>query len=205
MTEMTSGIGDLLQRLRKDGVEAGETEKRRILQDAEDQAKAVVAEAQARAKEIVAAAEGEVEAKRKQLDAELSMAARDFALRFAERIRKQAVTPLVNDRVGGALSDANVLKEALTALLRDKTGGAKVAVSPETRSKLEGYFQNELARMLEGGKLEIVSEEGLTGFRLQRDGETFTWDVTGEAVAQELAALVDPALRKYLQITPTTR
>lgn len=205
MTEMTSGIGDLLQRLRKDGVEAGETERRRILQDAQDQASAVVAEAQARAKEIIAAADAEVKAKRTQLNAELTMAARDFALRFSERIKKQAIAPLVRSRVGDALNDADVLKEALIALLRERTGGAKVTVSPETRSKLEGYFLTELARMMEGGKLEIVSEEGLTGFRLQRAGETFTWDVTGEAVAQELAALVDPVLRKHLQITPTNR
>src|SRR5690606_33409650 len=133
----------------KDGVEAGETERRRILQDAQDQASAVVAEAQARAKEIIAAADAEVKAKRTQLNAELTMAARDFALRFSERIKKQAIAPLVRSRVGDALNDADVLKEALIALLREKTGGAKVTVSPETRSKLEGYFLTELARMME--------------------------------------------------------
>lgn len=201
MTEMTSGIGDLLQRLRKDGVEAGETEKQRILKEAEAQASALLADAKARAKDIVAAAEADIEAKRRQLDAELKMAARDFALRFAERVKKQAIEPLVKARVGDALNDENVLKEALIALLRETAGSATVAVSPETRSKLEGYFQHELTHVLESGNLQIVSEDGLSGFRLQRQGESFTWDVTGEAVAKELSALVEPALRKYLQLT----
>lgn len=203
MTEMTSGIGDLLQRLRKDGVEAGEGEKRRILREAEEQAKAVVVEAQARAKEIVATAEAEARAKRQQLDSELSMAARDFALRFAERIRTQAIAPLIEARAGEALSDPNTLKNALVALIGEKAAGAKITVSPETRSKLEGYFQNELARIVEQGKLEITSEDGLVGFRLQRHGETFTWDVTNEAVVEELSSLVEPSLRKYLQATPS--
>lgn len=202
MTEMTTGIGDLLQRLRKDGVEAGETEKQRIVREAEEQAAAVLANANRRAKEIIAAAESQVQAKRKQFDAELSMAARDFALRFAERVKKQAIEPLVKGRVDEALNSSDVLKEAFAALLHERAGGARITVSPETRSKLETYFAHELASKLQGGPLDIVSENGLSGFRLQRQGESFSWDVTGEAVANELAALVEPALRKYLQ--PTT-
>lgn len=205
MTEMTSGIGDLLERLRKDGVEAGETEKQRILREAEAQAATLVANATERAKEIVAAAEAEAQAKRKQLDSELTLAARDFALRFAERVKKQVIQPLVQTRVDEALGATDVLKEALTTLIREKTGGAKIGVSPETRSKLESFFAHDLARMLDGGQLEIASENGLTGFRLQRQGESFTWDVTGEAVAGELTGLVEPALSKYLRLVPPQR
>lgn len=204
MTEMTSGIGDLLQRLRKDGIEAGEGEKQRILRDAEEQAKTLISDAQARAKEIIAAADAQAEATRKQLDAELSMAARDFALRFAERVKKQVIEPLVKARVAETLDRDDVLKEALGALIGDRSGGAKVKVSPEIQSRLADYFEHELARSLEGG-LEVVSENGMSGFQLQRNGESFTWDVTGEAVAAELSALVEPALRKYLQLTPAKR
>jgi V/A-type H+-transporting ATPase subunit E len=199
MIETTSGIGDLLQRLRKDGVEAGQAEKQRILRDAEEQAAVVLAEAKKRAQEIVAAAEADAVAKHKQLDAELTLAARDFALRFAERVKKQTVEPLVKARVEQVLADGDALKQIIVALLRDGTGGASITVSPETKSALEAYFAQELARKIEGGQVEIVSESGVTGFRLQRKGDSFTWDVTGEAVAAEVAALVEPSLRKYLQ------
>ncbi len=202
MTDMTSGIGDLLQRLRTDGVEAGEAEKQRIVREAEAKADAVLADAERRAKEIIAAAEAQAEARRKQLDTELNMAARDFTLRFAERVKRQKLEPLVTAKVADALGSADVLKEILVELIRSKVGSATVTLSPETRSKLEGYFQNELARLLEGEPLEIINENGLGGFRLQRHGESFTWDVTGEAVANELSLLVAPALRKYLQLDP---
>lgn len=205
MTEMTSGIGDLLERLRKDGVEAGETEKQRILREAEAQAATLVATAKQRAQEIVAAAEAEARAKRKQLDSELSLAARDFALRFAERVTKQVIQPLVRNRVDEALGSPDTLKEALVTLLREKAAGAKVTVSPETQSRLEAFFERELRQKLEGGQLEIVSENGLSGFRLQRRGESFIWDVTGEAVASELAALVEPTLRKHLELSSSQR
>ncbi len=205
MTEMTSGIGDLLQRLRQDGVEAGEAEKQRLLRDAEEQAAALLADAKAKAKEIVAAADAEAVAKRKQLDAELGMAARDFALRFAERVKSQAIEPLVRAQVDAGLDDPNLLKEVLSGLIREKAGDASVAVSPEMQQKLSAYFERELARQLVDGQLEIKLETGLTGFRLQRKGESFSWDVTGEAVADELSQLVEPSLRKYFQVNSTSR
>ncbi len=205
MTEMTSGIGDLLQRLRQDGVEAGEAEKQRLLRDAEEQAAALLADAKAKAKEIVAAADAEAVAKRKQLDAELGMAARDFALRFAERVKSQAIEPLVRAQVDVGLDDPNLLKEVLSGLIREKAGDASVTVSPEIQQKLGAYFERELAGQLVDGQLEIKLETGLTGFRLQRKGESFSWDVTGEAVADELSQLVEPSLRKYFQLNSTSR
>ncbi len=205
MTEMTSGIGDLLQRLRKDGVEAGEKEKRRIRKSAEDEANALVAEAEARAAEIVGAARREAESKRKQLDAELGMAARDFVFRFAERVKKQIIQPLIAEKAAEALNNPDVLKEVLSALVRERAGGARVTMSPETRDLLQSYFRHELARQLQGGELELISEDGLTGFRLEREGDSFAWDVTGESVARELSALVEPSLRQYLQIAPGKR
>lgn len=202
MTEMTSGIGDLLQRLRKDGVEAGETEKQRIVAEAEAKAKAIVAEAEGKAQSIVAAAEAKAEETRQRMDADLAMAARDFTFRFVERVKKQVLEPLIKEKSAEALADPQVLKAALTALISERAQGAQVTVSPETHAKLESYFKGELGQMLSNGGLEIRSEDGLSGFRLQRSGESFTWDVTGEAVAKELAALVEPSLKKYLQITP---
>jgi V/A-type H+-transporting ATPase subunit E len=205
MTEMTSGIGDLLERLRKDGVEAGESEKQRILRETEAEAATLLADAKKRAEEIVAAAESEARAKKKQLDSELNLAARDFALRFAERVKRQIIQPLVRGRVDEALASPDVLKAAITELVREKTGGAKISVSPETQNRLDSFFQNELRRLLDGGTIEVASESGLSGFRLQRQGESFIWDVTGEAIAGELATLVEPTLRKHLQLLPPQR
>lgn len=203
MTEMTSGVGDLLQRLRTDGVEAGEREKQRIVGEAEEKARALVAQAEAQAGEIVSAAQSQVDARRRQLDAELGMAARDFAFRFAERVKRQVIEPLIQQRVTETLSTPPVLQDALLALVKERAGGATVTVSPETRSQLEAFFRHELGRAVEDGALEVRSEDGLTGFRLQRSGESFSWDVTGEAVARELSALVEPTLRRYLQIAST--
>jgi V/A-type H+-transporting ATPase subunit E len=200
MSEMTSGIGDLLQRLRKDGVEAGEAEKAHILDEANAKAKKIVADAEKKAQEIVDKANTDAEAKRKQLDAELSMAARDFSFRFAERVKKQVIDPVVNENVSKAVGDLGVLKDAMSALVGEKSNGATVAISPELQGKLEGFFTGELKKKLGGGDLEIKSEDGLEGFRLQKSGESFTWDVTGEAVAREFSALVEPVLKKYFQI-----
>ncbi len=199
MSEVTSGIGELLQRLRKDGVEAGEAEKQRILREVETKAAAQLAAAETRAAQIVAAAEAEVEAKRKQFDAELRLAARDFTLRFTERIKRQVIEPLIDRHVAEALDSAGLLETLLVELVRNEATGGRLTVSPETRSALESRLKGELAQMVESGAVRIQSEDGLSGFRLQRDGDAFTWDVTAETVARELSALVEPSLRDYFQ------
>lgn len=205
MTEITSGIGDLLQRLRKDGVQAGETEKLRIVSEAEEQARKLVASAEAQARAILSEAKAEVQAQRAQLEAELAMAARDFVLGFAQRAGQQVIQPLVQQRVGEVLRDPQALTQLLSALVSQQAGGSRVSVSPELRDQLADYFEHELAGLMQGGALEVRSEQGLKGFRLQREGDGFVWEVTEESVARELSALVEPALRKYLTMAHANR
>ncbi len=202
MAQTTSGIAELIGRLRKDGVDAGEAEKSRILDEAQQQADAIVAAAKQTAEDLLGGAKQERERLKQQLDAELAMAARDFVLRFSERVRAQVVRPVVNESVRGALSDPGFLQSALKELVvRYAEGGTvEVAVAPELRQQLEGFFTQELARSLAGGKAQLVDEQGLVGFRIIKQGESFAWDFSEDAVAKELVRLVDPTLKTYFAL-----
>jgi V/A-type H+/Na+-transporting ATPase subunit E len=202
MAQTTSGIAELIGRLRKDGVDAGEAEKGRILTAAQQQADAIIAAAKQTAEDLLGGAKQERERLKQQLDAELAMAARDFVMRFSERIRAQVVRPVVHESVRGALSDPGFLQGALKELVvRYAEGGAvEVAIAPELREQLEGFFTGELARSLAGGKAQLVDEQGLVGFRIVKQGESFAWDFSEDAVAKELVRLVDPALKTYFAL-----
>lgn len=208
MSQTTSGIAELIGRLKKDGVDAGESEKRRLLSDAEQKAAAIVADAKGKADQLLANAKVERDRLKAQLDAELTMAARDFVLRFSDRIKGQVVQPVVDDAVQGALSDSGFLKSTLKELvLRYAATGADVelTVSPETRKQLEGFFTSELKGALGGREVSLVDENGLVGFRLVKKGDSFAWDFSKEAVARELVQLVDPALRGYFTLDDASK
>lgn len=203
MSQTTSGVAELIARLKTDGIDAGEAEKRRLLEEAEKKAAAIIADAKAKAEQLLANAKQERDRQRQQLDAELQMAARDFALRFSERIKQQVIQPVVAEPVKAVLDDAGFLQATLKELcVKYAESGAdlEVALSPEARAKLEGFFTGELRRALGSNEVTLVDENGLVGFRLAKKGDSFAWDFSLEAVTQELMRLVDPALRGYFKL-----
>lgn len=203
MSQTTSGVAELIGRLKKDGIDAGEAEKRRLLEEAEKKAAAIVAEAKTKADQLLQSAKQERDRQKQQLEAELQMAARDFVLRFSDRIKQQVIHPVVADPVKAVLDDAGFLKATLKDLcVKYAESGAdiEVALSPETRAKLEGFFTGELKSALGGRELSLVDENGLVGFRLAKKGDSFAWDFSLDAVAQELMRLVDPTLRGFFKL-----
>lgn len=205
MSDTTTGIADLIERLKKDGVEAGEAEKNRILKAARKEADALVAEAKQRAERIVEEARREAEKQREQIRAELTMAARDFVFSFQRRLKTQVIIPLVEESLRSVLSDLDFLKACLKDIcVRFAEEGGKsveVIVSPETRDTLAAFFTGELEKAIAGGKVTVSDEAGLVGFRLVRDGQSYAWDFSLEAVTRELADLVDPKLRSYFLLS----
>jgi V/A-type H+-transporting ATPase subunit E len=204
MSQTTRGIAELIGRLRKDGVDAGEEEKARIVEDAKGEAAKILEDARRQADELLAAAKRERDRLEQQLHAELQMAARDFVHRFDDRIRSQIIDPVVEDSLKAALDDAGFLSTAIAGVCRTfvESGGKglQVTVSSDKKASLEAFFTGELEKALDGGKVEIVDESGLVGFRVNRKGESFVWDFTQESVAREVAHLVDPALRRFFEL-----
>jgi vacuolar-type H+-ATPase subunit H len=202
MSEIQGGVGDLIARLRRDGVEAAEAEKARLTEQAEADAQALVEQARAQSRAIVEAAEVEAAARRHKLDAELRLAARDFVAGLRQRLTEEIIGPAIAERAGQALGDASflqeVLRELLVAQLQAEDTAVEVTVSPELRTGLEAFFAKALAEEVDSGRVVFRDEAGLTGFRLTRAGASFVWDASEEAIARAIARLVDPRLRELL-------
>ena len=200
MSEATSGIASLISRIKQDGVQAGEAERQARVEAARKEAADVVAAAQKQAAAIVAAAEAEATKRRAQLDAELRMAARDFVFRFQERLSSQVITPQADAAAAAAVGDGAGVVALVLQLLGDQTSG-KVTIDPSLRARLVAALGAKVSATAGAEGIEIVDEAGLGGFRLTRKGEHFVWDVSREAVARELARLVEPGLRGALSLS----
>lgn len=200
MSEATSGIASLISRIKQDGVQAGEAERQARVEAARKEAADIVAAAQKQAAAIVATAEAEATKRRAQLDAELRMAARDFVFRFQERLSSQVITPQADAAAAAAVGDGAGVVALVLQLLGDQTSG-KVTIDPSLRARLVAALGAKVSATAGAEGIEIVDEAGLGGFRLTRKGEHFVWDVSREAVARELARLVEPGLRGALSLS----
>jgi len=198
MAEVYGGVGELIARLKKDGVDAGEGERARIVDEARKEAERIVEAARKEAQKITETAKSDAARTKAQLDTELRLAARDFVASFHQRFTSQVVRPVVGETVGSALAEDTrtffLLQEVLVAALGQGTS-IDVVVDQKKRDAFVASLSGELQKRVAAGTLVVTGEDGLSGFRLAKKGEGFVWDLSKDAIASELARLVDPALR----------
>ncbi|HAN31736.1 MAG TPA: hypothetical protein DCQ06_09090 [Myxococcales bacterium] len=200
MSEVTSGIADLIAKIKTDGVDAGQQAKLRIVDDAKTEAAKILADAHAEAETIKKQAEREALTINKRLQSELKMAARDFVFRFQERLSTQAIMPATSEAASKALQDSALIGRVLDGVLQhleDESGGFIATINPVLRAEVEAA----ISAHIQASKVELVDELGLNGFKLQKKGEHFVWDFSADAVARELARLVEPGLRSALSFS----
>lgn len=203
MTERTQGLSELIQRLKHDGIVAGENEKDKIVEAAKNECQKLLDQATKKANKILSAAELECAAKKSQLGSELRMAARDFLLDFKNKLKRRVIKPSVSHKIEGVLKDTDFIKDCLKEMILECTksdsGHLEALVSSKTEEKLVSFFKDELSSAMTNGALPCLQgEEGLLGFKLKMGGQNFVWDFSAEAISQEISRLVDPELANFL-------
>lgn len=196
MAEVTSGIADLIAKIKRDGVDAGQSEREQILAGARDEATALVKKAQEEAEAIKRQAKLEAADAKARLQSELTLAARDFVYKFQQQVVAQAIRPAAGAATQEALSDTQLVARLLEGAVASLSGDARLeaTVHADQRAALEAA----LAGRITAETLVLKDGGGDYGFKLQREGDHFVWDFGVEAVARELARLVEPGLRDAL-------
>jgi len=205
MAELTSGISKLIDRIKNDGVQAGETEKERILSQAKAEAEQILSQARKKADAMISEAEKNSGETRRRTEAEARMAVRDFIAGFREKVRERMIRPIIADHLNGLLEDeqflGNLVQELTSSYLASGGASVEVMVSPEMKDKLEGWFSKTLSDQLSEKGLVISGNCDDGGFCLKRNGEGFTWDFSLTAISDELVRLVEPALKPYFDFS----
>jgi len=203
VAELTSGINQLIERIKGEGVAKAESERARMLEEAESKAASIIANARTEADALLREAKADAARIKQQAHSELRLAIRDFIADFAQRMRKQVIEPAATEKVRETVQRPEFLAETLKQIMTDYAAGKgariEAVVSPEVEEQLGAYFVETL-----GEKLVLKAERGLAGFRLRREDEGFSWDFTLEAIVSELMRLVEPTLRPFFSLDPGT-
>jgi len=205
MTELTQGVNELIERIKSEGVTQAKAEKNRMISEAREEAARLISEAKSDAESILTDANKQCEALRARIDSELRLSVRDFVAKFQQQIKDHLIRPVIAGEVTQVMRDDRFLTDTLQAILLDYakpgSGQAEVTVDAGKAKKLGTYFSKLISDKLAGeSSLSVKAEDGLTGFRLRREGEGFTWDFTLEAIVTELQALVEPELKPFFTL-----
>ncbi|MDR1418957.1 MAG: V-type ATP synthase subunit E [Treponema sp.] len=195
-------LQELVDKIKKDGIEAASREAARLAGEAEAQAKHVVELARKEAQAIVEEAKTGAERFERAGIAALEQASRNLVLAFKGEI--QALLDRIVSRETAASYGEDVLKAVLPDLVKswaaNSGSGAFDVILPEGEfGKLQSYFTGKLAAEL-GGGVELKSDRNLAaGFRIaDKDGSAY-YDFSAEAVSELLSAYLNPRLAGILK------
>ncbi|HOX17956.1 MAG TPA: V-type ATP synthase subunit E [Spirochaetales bacterium] len=197
-------LQELLEKIKRDGVEAAGKEAARIAAEAEAGRKAIIEAAEREAKALREKAAADAARAEEAGKAAIAQAARDAALAFRKEIDRM-LAALTRDEVARAY-DADAVAKAIPAVLAGWKGeDAKdltLLVPAADLARVEAALKAKLADSFKAG-LELKSHPTLkAGFRIARKDGAAYYDYSAESVAEILgqhlnasvAAIVEKAL-----------
>jgi V/A-type H+-transporting ATPase subunit E len=194
-------LQELIDKIKKDGIQSASDEALRLRALAEGEAKRIVEAAQKEGADIVAKAKVDADRFEKAGIAAIGQASRNLILAFKGEI--QAVLDKIVVRETTAAYNADVLKAALPEILKNwaaKSGDSLDILLPEAQlASLEGFFRQNLAAELNAGAELKTGRNVGAGFRIaSRDGSAY-YDFSAEAVADLLSTYLNPRLAEIVK------
>lgn len=211
--EQSSGVQELISRIRDDGVHAGENKAEEIIAEARREAARILAQAQSEADEIQSNSSAEIASnKSAALDA-LKLAARDTSLQLEAAVLasfeahvKRLVAPVVYDGsfirallmvLAGQAAEEYPPDQELEILVSDMLAG-KEDENAELDKTIRDSVLGISGNMLREGVEIIPSSQVSGGARLRVVGEDLEIDLTSEAISTLLLKHLLPRYRGIL-------
>ena len=211
--EQSSGVQELISRIRDDGVHAGENKAEEIIAEARREAARILAQAQSEADEIQSNSSAEIASnKSAALDA-LKLAARDTSLQLEAAVLasfeahvKRLVAPVVYDGsfirallmvLAGQAAEEYPPDQELEILVSDMLAG-KEDENAELDKTIRDSVLGISGNMLREGVEIIPSSQVSGGARVRVVGEDLEIDLTSEAISTLLLKHLLPRYRGIL-------
>jgi V/A-type H+-transporting ATPase subunit E len=195
-------LQELIDKIKKDGIESASQEAARLKREAEGEVQRVLEAARKEAADIVARGKQEADRFEKAGIAAVEQASRNLILAFKAEI--EALLAKIVLRESSAAYGEDTLKAALPDILKawaSKGGdkGIDVLLPESELNKLKSWFSSKLSAELKGG-VELKSDRNLiAGFRLgEKDGSAY-YDFSADSVEELLASYLNPRLAEILK------
>jgi V/A-type H+-transporting ATPase subunit E len=129
----------IISRLKEQGIDAGETEKKRLLDAANEKAGKILADAEAKSKEIIEKAKNDAAQIEKNSRAAISQAARDMVEATKIAITKH-LQKVFGKQCESLINQEEYLKELLKVVLEIIPGNKTIEVSPAQVQKMQSFI-----------------------------------------------------------------
>ena len=194
---MEQQIQDLINSIKKEGIDSATEESRKIIEEATRKAEAIVKEAEAEKEKMLSDGMRQLEKEKASFSESLKMAARDLSLSFRKEIEGK-IQALLDEKVKNAFDEAT-LKELLTTVIEAEFKGDVVVTLPEDKRKsIASSLASELASQLERGVELSFSQSLQGGFKVAaKDGRAYI-DLSDEETVKLLYPYISSSVRELI-------
>lgn len=195
-------LNELIAQIKKDGVDAAETQAATIINDAKAKAEKILADAQAQADKILQAAKSENEKMVRSGEDAIRQAGRNLLISFRESVAKE-LRAITGEAVATAYAQEK-LSELILSVVENWTK------DPENEN-LTVIMNNQDLATLEESLLAALKEKALQGvtlkgsdnfdggFRIAVKEGTAYYDYSAEAVVNMLSGYLSPRVVQLLK------
>lgn len=202
-------LQELIDTLKRQGVQSGEEASRRIVDEANEKAKEIVAGAKSEADAIVARAKEEADNSLRQLHSSLEIAASQLLTDLKRAIEHNLLALPLGKKIKENLLDLPFLKDLMTTCVREyvkhpERTDLSLQVSKEQMEKLSD-FAMELIKSQpgerEGDRLTLKLESGgvAFGFIIGTSDGAVRLDFTDEAFLELFLRYLTPRFRGFFK------
>ncbi|MDO8535629.1 MAG: V-type ATP synthase subunit E family protein [Candidatus Omnitrophota bacterium] len=198
---MAEEIKELIDKIRSEGVKAGEDKAKAIELDAQKRARQIILDAEAEAKRVSSDARESIARSEESSKSSLKQAARDCIIGLKKeilatlnKITLSHVHKVLTAEETGKLI-AHLLKECKT---KDK-GDVIILIKKEDAEKLAGVVMAELSDELKKSLVLKPSEDIRGGFTISYDRGKSYYDFTDKALAEYIGTYIRPKLSEILK------
>lgn len=198
---MDTQLQELIEAIKKEGVQTAEKQAEQIIAAAEEKAQQITADAEARAKTLLANAKIEQEKLDQSGREALRQAGRDLILTVQARL-----TAMFESVVASATADsisADILENSIVTVVNEWAKGSDqaldVILSEQDLRSLEARLRSRLTERITSGTEILPSDAVKSGFRVSTKDGALYYDFTVESIAAALSAYVGPRLSAVLR------
>ncbi len=195
-------LQELIDQIKKDGVEAAETQAEAILTAAKEEAEKIISDAKAEAEKLVLTAKADNERTVKSGEDAIRQAGRNLLISFRESVAKE-VKAIVAENVFSAYSGED-LKQIIVNAVSDLTSkpdaeDITVILNSEDLKKLEEAVLQSLKEKMQKGITLKANDNFDGGFRIAVNESGAYYDYSQEAVTDMLSNYLSPRIAALLK------
>ncbi len=195
-------LEELIEQIKKDGVEVAESKAEAILVSAKAEAEKIISDAQAQADKIIANAKNENERIVKSGEDAIRQAGRNLLISFRESVTRE-LKAIVGNNVNAVYSSDDFAKLIINVVecWSDKPEAEELSVilNSNDLAKFENALLAELKTKMLGGVTLRANDNFDGGFRIATDNGTVYYDYSAEAVTDMLSNYLSPKVTALLK------